>query len=104
VTVDVLRSLLLILLILVPAGLVQVWYFRRAASLLSEWAERECLHLVSREQRWLRQGPFFWTSSNWQAIYRVTARDRAGNLRQGWVRCGSWLFGVLSQDVEVRWD
>jgi hypothetical protein len=27
-----------------------------------------------------------------------------GGVRSGWVRCGSWWLGLLSDQVEVRWD
>jgi hypothetical protein len=43
-------------------------------------------------------------SSNAQAVYRVKVRTRDGRLRRGWVRCGGWLSGVLSDQVDVRWD
>ena len=46
----------------------------------------------------------FWTSSRGQTVYCVTVEDEQGNQRHGWVRCGSWLFGLLSDNVDVRWE
>jgi hypothetical protein len=31
-------------------------------------------------------------------------RDQAGVERLGWVHCGSWFAGVLSNKVGSRWD
>src|SRR5262249_35973173 len=49
------------------------------------------------------RGPFFWTSSKGQTVYRVTVEVK-GAVRTGWVRCGSWWLGLRSEQVEVRWD
>jgi len=85
-------------------ALVVAWHFRRGASLLSGWAERNGYQVVHSEYRYFFRGPFFWTTSNGQAVYRVTVADQAGNARSGWVRCGGWLLGLLSDHVEARWD
>src|SRR5262249_36093276 len=50
------------------------------------------------------KGPFFWTSTKAQTVYYVFVEDSDGNKRSGWVRCGSCWFGLLSDNVEVRWD
>ena len=55
-------------------GLMLWWHFSRSNSLLDQWAERNG--------------------------YYVTAEDREGKRRRGWGRCG----GLLSDNVEVRWD
>ena len=50
------------------------------------------------------RGPFSWTTSRSQTVYRVFIEDRFGRIRSGWVRCGSWFFGLSSEQIEVRWD
>jgi hypothetical protein len=50
-----------------------------------------------------RRGPFWWSGKG-QVVYRVAVRDERGHDWQGWVRCGHWLTGLLSDAVEVRWD
>jgi hypothetical protein len=81
-----------------------VGIYRRAANLLSEWATRNGYRIVESERRNILKGPFFWTSSNNQIIYRVTVQDSYGNVRRGWVRCGSYLWGAWQSQVDVRWD
>ncbi len=85
-------------------GLMLWWHFSRSASILDQWADKSGYRIVSGEYRHLLKGPFFWTSSRGQTVYYVTVEDEQGNQRHGWVRCGSWLFGLLSDNVEVRWD
>jgi hypothetical protein len=80
------------------------WRFGRSGSLLSKWAAENGYCIIHEEYRFLRKGPFFWTTSKGQTVYYVVALDSAGNKRRGWVRCGSWWFGLLSDKVEVRWD
>lgn len=80
------------------------WRYGRSGSLLSKWAAQNGYRIIHKEYRFLRKGPFFWTLANGQAVYYVVALDSAGNKGRGWVRCGSWWFGLLSDKVEVRWD
>jgi hypothetical protein len=86
------------------AGLTLWWHFSRSGSLLDQWAEENGYRVLSREYRSFFKGPFFWTSSRGQTVYYVTVQDKAGNRRSGWVRCGSWFLGLLSDNVEVRWE
>ena len=85
-------------------ALLIAWHYGRAASLLRRWADRNGYHIVSSEYRHLVRGPFFWTTTRGQAVYRVTVEDGAGTRRSGWVRCGGWLLGLFSDHVEARWD
>jgi hypothetical protein len=78
-------------------------FISRSSALLRQWLKENQYQLLRAEPRVLRRGPFWWSSKS-QAIYRVEVRDRAGTLRKGWVRLGSWLRGVFSDQVEVRWD
>jgi hypothetical protein len=77
---------------------------RRAGRLLYEWAARNGYQILESERRRYRKGPFFFTSSNNQTIYRVTIQDAYGNIHHGWVRCGSYQLGSWSNNVDVRWD
>jgi hypothetical protein len=80
------------------------WHFHASFSRLQAWADENGLVILRREYRTFFRGPFFWTSSKGQTVYRVTVRDKAGHVLDGWVRCGSWWWGLLSPRVEVRWD
>jgi hypothetical protein len=81
-----------------------VWHFTRSSSMLNQWATQRGYRILRQEYCWFFRGPFFWTSSKGQTVYYVVLEDSAGSKRRGWVRCGSWWFGLLSDKVEVRWD
>jgi hypothetical protein len=34
----------------------------------------------------------------------VSLKDLDGHVRTGFVRCGGYWLGMLSDDVDVRWD
>jgi hypothetical protein len=75
----------------------------RSRSMLKGWADENGYELLCAEHRMFRKGPFVW-SSRGQSVYRVEVRDEQGVERKGWVRCGSWWAGLLSDKVEARWD
>jgi hypothetical protein len=62
------------------------------------------LRIVSSEYRYFFRGPYFRTTSKGQTVYRVTVEDKPGRLRTGWVRCGGWWLGLMSNHVEACWD
>ena len=80
------------------------WHFGRSSSLLHQWAANNGYHIVRQDYRIFAKGPFFWTSTKGQTVYYVVVEDAAGARRSGWVRCGGWWLGLLSDHVEVRWD
>ena len=80
------------------------WHFGQSSSLLHQWAEKNGYRIVRQEYRHLFKGPFFWTSAKGQTVYHVVVEDSTGARRSGWVRCGGWWLGLLSDNVEVRWD
>jgi hypothetical protein len=80
------------------------WHFGRSSSLLHQWAAKNKYRIIRQEYRCFFKGPFFWTSTKAQTVYYVVVEDSVGARRSGWVRCGSWWFGLLSDNVEVRWD
>ncbi len=80
------------------------WHFSRSNSLLQQWARRNGLRIIQQEYRHFFRGPFFWTTSKGQTVYYVTVEDQQGNRRRGWVRCGGWFLGLLSDHVEARWE
>ncbi len=93
-----------VLLLVLLGAWFAAWHYGRAGSILETWA-RENDHLIlSQENCWFFKGPFFWTSTRGQEVYRVTIRDREGRSRSGYVRCGGAFLGMLSDHVDVRWD
>ncbi len=94
-------ALLIVFFIVIVALL---WTFTRARRILESWAAENGYHIISSELRWLRRGPFFWTTSKNQVVYHVTVRIPEGTVKNGWVRCGSWWWGVFQNRAEARWE
>jgi len=79
------------------------FHFSRARSILEQWAETNGYEILSSERRWFG-GTFWWRKSRNQEVYYVTIRTPEGQIRRGWVRCGGWFWGVLSDRADVEWD
>jgi hypothetical protein len=93
------------IIVALAAGLgMWIWGKARGASMLQTWAAANGFRLLESEERGLLKGPFFWTASKNQKVYRVTVEYPDGALRRGWVRCGGWFLGLMSDQVDVRWD
>jgi hypothetical protein len=96
---------IIVFIIFVIVGIAAIaWHCSRSRSLLQQWASGNGYVILHREYRNVVKGPFFWTSSKGQTVYYVKIRDREGNVRTGWVRCGSWWLGLMSDKTEVRWE
>jgi hypothetical protein len=80
------------------------WNVSRSRTLLQGWAAKSGFEILQSEFRFVRRGPFFWTSSKGQTVYYVRVQDGQGQVRSGWVRCGGWWLGLWSDRTEVRWD
>ncbi|MBV8879394.1 MAG: hypothetical protein JO332_05500 [Planctomycetaceae bacterium] len=84
--------------------LLALWTSSQGRSMLRRWTSAQGFEILSHEECWFFRGPFFWTSSKGQKVYKVRLRDREGQLRRGYVRCGGYWLGLWSEAVEVRWD
>jgi hypothetical protein len=80
-----------------------IFHYSRARSILDQWAEENGYEIVSSEHR-LMGGRFWWRKSRGQEVYYVTIRMSDGQIRRGWVRCGGWFLGTLSNQADVEWD
>ncbi|QOV88308.1 hypothetical protein [Humisphaera borealis] len=80
------------------------WQFGRSRRMLEDWAKANALQLVEARFRWFFRGPFFWTSSKGQTVYRICVRTFEGHTHAGWARCGGWFLGLLTDKVSVIWD
>ena len=93
--------LIIVVVVLGIAGIA--WHFSRSRSLLEQWAAENGYQILHSEYRNLVKGPFFWSSKG-QTVYYVKVRDNQGNVRTGWLRCGGWWLGLMSDRTEVRWE
>ena len=76
----------------------------RAEEMIEGWATAQGLRILERQTCWFFKGPFFWTTSRSQLVYYVTVMDGAGVTRRAYVRLGGWMFGLLSDRVDVKWE
>jgi hypothetical protein len=97
------RILLLAVVIVAVIGLIS-WHFSRSRAILQRWADEHGFEILHCEYRHLAHGPFFWTTSRHQTVYYVSVRDPQGAERKGWVRCGGWFFGLMTDKAEARWE
>ncbi|WP_052573963.1 hypothetical protein [Haloferula sp. BvORR071] len=81
-----------------------VWREKRGSELVYGWARENGYRLMRADRCLFSKGPFFWGTSKSQIVFRVVVQDTDGMQRSGWVRCGSWLGGLLSNKTEARWD
>ncbi len=91
-----------VIFLIVAVAMVTV-HFSRAESILKQWAEENGYEIISSEHRWFG-GAFLWKKSRGQEVYYVTVRTLNGQIRRGWVRCGGWFLGTLSDQAAVEWD
>jgi hypothetical protein len=83
--------------------LIMTLHYTRARSILEQWAGENGYEIISREHSFMG-GRFWWRKSKDQEVYYVTVRTPEGEVRRGWVRCGGWLLGILSNQADVEWD
>ena len=75
----------------------------KAEKILRQWEERNQFELLRAEKCFFCGGFNPLTTSKTQTVYDVTIRDRKGQERSGWVRCGSYWSGVWEEKSEVKW-
>ena len=83
---------------------IWIWTFSRGRHILDRWAADNRYQIVSSRYRWLPLGPFFWKSSRQQMVYYVVVKTMDGQTRRGWVRCGSFLWGVIQYKAKFVED
>ena len=87
---------------LVTLGLM-AWRTAVAEHLLGRWADDHGLTLLAMRPAMYFRGPFTWTSSGTDFVYRLSVRDARGEVLEGWARIGGPVMGPCSGSVEVRW-
>jgi hypothetical protein len=75
----------------------------RSEQILFKWADENGYQLLDLQHKMIFQGPFGLSSKN-QTIFRIAVEDAEGIQRTGWVRCGSFVLGIINDKVEVKWD
>ena len=80
------------------------WQEKKGEALLVAWAGQQHLRILECEAaNPPGTGPMDRNAANKQILYRIKAVDESGEVRQGIVRIGSPLGGVMSDDITVEW-
>jgi len=75
---------------------------RRCHLLIRLWAEeRNCA--VLEQRLCILRGPFFWSCSRAQQVYRLKLRDSSGGIHEGWVKIGSGWLGIWTANAPLEW-
>ena len=69
---------------------------------LEEWAVQGAFTIESARRRYLFCGPFTFSGTTAQLVYRIKVRDSHGTIHSGYARVGG-IF-ELSNPVKVIWD
>jgi len=93
-----------IVVMAVLGAIFGIWFFRRAKSVLTQWAKENGFTILRYELRNFLRGPFLLTTSDGQTVYYVTVRDQYGQERSGWVCCGGFWAGMMGAKAKVRWE
>ena len=75
----------------------------RSEEILAKWAHENGYQILDFQPKVFNRGPFIWASKS-QSIFWVAVEDAEGTQRTGWVKCGSYMGGIFSYKVEVKWD
>jgi hypothetical protein len=90
------------ILIVIPAS---IWInLTWSGAKLQEWARRRHFIIVEEQYCWLFKGPFTWNCYKGQTVHRVVVEDRHGEQRSGYVKLGSWIWGLWSDDAAEEWN
>jgi hypothetical protein len=54
--------------------------------------------------RFLSRGPYTWTLLGKQLVFHVVIKDSDGAVRTGYVKCGSFFWGVFVNRAEAILD
>ena len=95
-------GLVVFALVCAITGFVLMGRFPTQRQVLDKWARRHNLQIAEAHRRTCFYGLFRLPRSTAQAIFRITVRDSAGELRKGIARVGGF-FG-LGDHVKVAWD
>ena len=91
-----------ILFIVIPIIAVILFLtYSRARSILQTWAEENGYEILSASMRFLSRGPYSYTLLGKQWVFRVVVRANDGTTKTGYVKCGSFFWGVFVSKAEA---
>lgn len=90
--------------VLVGTGVIWKGRELRARVIADEWARAKGHTLLDSELLLVSTGPFSFVTLGARSVVRISVHDTRGKHRTGWLRCGGWLFGMLTSGAAVKWD
>jgi hypothetical protein len=98
----------LIYLILISCAVVYSYVWSdyqngRSVDMLTSWAFANDYLLITFERRYFFKGPFFLSFDPGQMVYFVEIQLKNGKVKPAYVKCGHPLFGMLVDEVEIKW-
>jgi len=78
--------------------------YSRAQMILRTWAEENDYQMISSNMRFLSRGPYTYTLLGKQWVSHVVVRTSDGTTKTGYVKLGSFLWGVMVNRAEARLD
>lgn len=83
---------------------LMVLMFSRARQILANWARENGYEVLSSEMRFLSRGPYKYTLFGKQWVFHVVVRASDGTVRTGYVKCGSFFWGIFVNRAEAKLD
>jgi hypothetical protein len=99
---DVLKPLLFFAAILTIIGIAIYFNFAHSSRLVQLWAKDNGYTLIKYERQLCVNTPFKICGKG-QVVWAIRVTNRQGEERDAWLLCGDFLFGTLSDSVEVKW-
>lgn len=98
------KALLIIVLLLIPFYIY--WYYARLKSMLAVWAASNQFKILETRRGFFPPLRMLLTTSKEQTLMHVKVYDESTRrIRSGWLRLGSYWWGLLDADaIEVNWD
>jgi len=78
--------------------------YSRAQMILRTWAGENSYEILSSDLRFLSRGPYKYTLFGKQWVFHVVVRANDSTVRTGYVKCGSFFWGVFINKAEARWS
>ena len=90
-------------IVISPSALV-VWQRYRRYAILRQWEARQPYVWIEYKKRHYFKEPSLRDAFTRETFYQITAYNRKGRIRRGWLRCGSWWLGSFTNRIQVSWE
>lgn len=77
---------------------------RWSEKIIQGWAKSNGHRLIESRNVFPFGGPFFWTKSSVQTVFRVLVYEGDGVTRTAWLLCGTRWGRYSPDDITVHWE